>query len=367
MTKKRLINTILFLVCFILISPYAVSVEVVEVESQAIKKDNTQPSSTNQKNFNPKPASASLYNLGLRSYDQGDIQSAITYFKRAIDLDSQFVDAYYNLGAIYKLQKKYLEAIVAFEKAAQINPNDYEVIFELASCYFEEQDYAKAKKYFAVVPTNFPKYSEARKKLELINQSVALEDKAGYENQEAVSHGEFQAQLLANKLGTIESKSIVEDTKPVNSGTEVVKSLQKTTQEQFEGNYRIVTRNLKGPTGIVKDSRNNIYVANFAKDSIEKISTDGTKEIFIEKLGIDGPIGLAIDENDNLFVANYKNGSIVQITPNKEVSYLVQKLEKPYYLFYDSSTKKLFATVQGNNALVEIDTGNILKQPITSR
>ena len=89
---------------------------------------NQEPTTEIKKNFNPKPASASLYNLGLRSYDQGDIQSAISYFKRAVDLDPQFVDAYYNLGEIFKLQKKYPDAIVVFEKAVEINSRDYETI-----------------------------------------------------------------------------------------------------------------------------------------------------------------------------------------------------------------------------------------------
>ena len=353
MNKKQLLNYLFLIITFSLTLP-GISIE------------------DNEKNFNPKPASASVYNLGLKSYEQGDIQSAITYFKRAIDLDPGFVDAYYNLGAIYKSQKNYYDAISSFQKAISINPGDYEVIFELASCYYEQKDFDKAKQYFSSIPDNFPKYNEAKQKLSSIDRSIsralALENKTQTEKQELIKSPEFQGQLLADKLGTVESQRTETTTNLTQvESLHATTLLQKPTQETFNGVFKVITDNLKGPTGIVKDKNNNFYIANFAKDSIEKISTNGQREVFIEKAGIKGPVGLAIDENDNLYVANYYDSSIVRVTQNKEVSYLVQKLDKPYYLLYDSSSKKLYATSQGNNSLVEIDTTNIAKQPITSR
>jgi DNA-binding beta-propeller fold protein YncE len=77
-------------------------------------------------------------------------------------------------------------------------------------------------------------------------------------------------------------------------------------------------------------------------------------------------VGLAIGGNDNLYVANYNGDSIIKITQNKEVSVISNKVVRPYYLLYDPLSNKLFATVQGNDALIEIDT-NDSKQPITTR
>lgn len=336
------------------------------------------------KTFNPKPASASVYNLGLKSYEQGDIQSATIYFKKAIDLDPQFVDAYYNLGAIYKSQKNYFDAISLFQKAIAINPEDFEVVFELASCYFEEKDYEKAKNYFSSIPKNFLKYNEAKSKINTIDRNLALENTSQTEKQELVKSPQFQAQLLADRLTantetqkeqTQENTVEPETRKPSPNGISANAAetlhatplLQKPSQEAFNGEFKVITGNFKGPTGIVKDKSNNIYIANFAKDSVERIAPGGFREVFIEKVGIKGPVGLAIDENDNLYVANYTDGSIVRVTQNKEVSYLVQKLDKPYSLLYDSSSKKLYATAQGNNSLLEINTLNVSKQPITSR
>lgn len=312
---------------------------------------------------NPKPASASVYNLGLKSYEQGDIQSAITFFKQAIDLDPGFVDAYYNLGAIYKRQKNFYLAISAFQKAIDINPEDYEVAYELASCYLVDKNYVMAKKYFASIPPNFPKYAEAKQNLEKINTSELAEGSDKVQKVEQINTPETQAQLLAETL-TKAQQNLEE------RNVEAIHELPLVTtpaKEAFTEPYRVVTSNFNGPTGIAKDSKNNIFVANFTKDRIEKISENGTREVYVEKYGIQGPVGLAIDQNDNLYVANYSGDTIVKITPNKEISVLVDKIIRPYYLLYDSLTKKLFVTVQGNDALVEIDTANISKEPITAR
>lgn len=328
-----------------------------------------------QESSNPKPASASVYNLGLKSYENGDLQSAITYFKKAVDLDPSFVDAYYNLGAIYKAQKNYYDAIQIFQKAITINPKDYEVIFELASCYFEEKNYPKARQYFSFIPLDFYKSNEAKQKLDLINTYVTIENTPENEKQAQIKSPNVQAQLLVDKLTKIQETSKeekkeplqIQDVPPQVQSQILINTLKKPSQKASNEDYRITLSNFKGPTGITKDSKNNIYVANFAKDSIERINQSGTREIFVERNGIKGPIGLTIDENDNLYIANYSDGSILKITPEREISYLIRDIQKPYYLFYDNQTKKLFVTVQGINSLIEINTAGIITQPITSR
>lgn len=323
--------------------------------------------------FNPKPASASVYNLGLKSYEQGDLQSAVTFFKRAVDLDPDFVDAYYNLGAIYKKQGNVTLAINSFQKAVDINPKDVEATYELASCYLLEKDYLKARKYFSSITSNFLKYNEVKRNLLTINQYLA---QAAPENTNQPKPKDVQTNLETNlspNKALQEQKITMQEEQNKNEawdetrGQLLVNTLTKPGKEAFRNNYKVVTGDFNGPTGIARDSKNNIYIANFTKDTIEKITPGGQKEIFVEKVGIKGPVGLAIDENDNLYVANYSGDSITKITPLKDVSFLINKIIKPYYLLYDTSTKKLFVTVQGNDSLVEIDTLNISKQPITSK
>ena len=335
------------------------------------------------KNFNPKPASASVYNLGLKSYEQGDLESAISFFKQATDLDPRFVDAYYNLGAIYKKEKKYYSAINAFQRAVDISQDDEEIIYELASCYMEVKNYQKAKQYFSLIPQNFPKYSEVTKNLERIKYQVALENpnQVGEPNQ--ISNEQFQAQLLADTLAKKEEQVTPEQViaKSNNQPQEfhpqplqaqqkaqlLANTLTQPSREAFKQKIRTISTNFVGPTGIAKDSKNNLYIANFANDTIEKVTSGGVREIFAAKNGISGPVGLAIDENDTVYVANYNNNSIIRITQDRQISVIVSKIVKPYYLFYDNNTSKLFVTAQGNDSLVEIEPRNISNQPVSYR
>ena len=352
----------------------ALSIENIKqvTEEKSLVPENTDTKSE----FSPKPASASLYNLGLKSYEHGDIKSAISFFKRAIDLDPEFVDAYYNLGVIFKKQKDFALAIDAFEKASNINREDHEVTFELGSCYLEEKNYQAAKKYFSLIPSNFPKYSEAKQKIELANQYLTDINNQGSTNGTAVvisnPSKEFQAQLLADTLAKAEDKNSnnpknIEASAPNNQAQLVINNLAKPSKENLVPQMKIITSNFNGPTGIAKDSRNNIYIGNFSNDKIERITSDGKREVFFEKNGIKGPVGLAIDGNDNLYVANYGGDSIIKITQNKEVSVISNKVVRPYYLLYDPFSNKLFVTVQGNDALVEINTSLDSKEPITTR
>lgn len=349
-----------------------------DTPSETTKSNTLVPENTDTKSeFNPKPASASLYNLGLKSYEQGDIKSAVSFFKRAVDLDPEFIDAYYNLGAIYKKQKNFPQAIDSFQKAYNLNHEDHEVIFELASCYFEEKSYQNAKKYFSLLPTTFPKYNEAVQKIGLITQSFGSTESTTNSPDQAASstaNPKSQAQLLADTLGKaegrIEQETSTENTNsqpPPNQAELLVNNLTKPSASNISPPIKVITGNFHGPTGIAKDSKNNIYIGNFGNDRIERISSNGKRETFLEHNGIKGPVGIAVDSNDNVYVANYNGDSIIRITPDKEVSIISSKVIKPYYLLYDSFSNKLFATIQGNDSLVEINTNSTSKQPITAR
>ena len=362
-------NNLLFFILFSFFLSASLPALTIENTKQITEEKSLVPEDTNTKSeFNPKPASASLYNLGLKSYEQGDIKSAVSFFRRSIDLDPEFIDAYYNLGAIYKKQKDFPLAIEAFQKAYNLNHEDFEAAFELASCYFEEKDYQNAKNYFSMIPSNFPKSNEAKQKTDLINQSLAANQGTSEPRQHLDTSVPNQAQLLANTLGKAEeqTRSNNKEQDPGTSTQAIVNNLAKPSKENLAPQMKIITSNFNGPTGIAKDSKNNIYIGNFASDRIERISSDGKREVFLEKAGIKGPVGLAIDGNDNLYVANYGGDSIIKITQNKEVSVISNKVVRPYYLLYDPFSNKLFATVQGNDALVEITTSPDSKEPITS-
>lgn len=321
------------------------------------------------KDFSPKPASASLYNLGLKSFENNDLDSAITYFKKAIELDPEFIDAYFNLGAIYKKKKDHLNAIAAFQKTVSLDPSDLEAKFELANACFLEKDYKLAQKYFLEIPNSYPKYKEVKDNLDKIQNYIAMQESSHITNPLNNQMGEkAQAQLLVDKLTEEVKKESngenIEEVSDKKNNEQIANSLTKPSEDSINI-FKVLSKNFSGPTGIAKDSKGNIYIANFKNDVIEIISPDGTKRIFYDESGINGPVGLAVDEFDNLYVANYKDGSVVKISQDRSIRKLVSDLDKPYYLLYDHNTRRLLITAQGNNSLIEIST--TLNQPISFR
>jgi protein O-GlcNAc transferase len=64
-----------------------------------------------------------LYNLAAAFHEKNQIDKAIYYYQKALQLNSQFIGAYYNLGTIFQGKKLFDEAIACYRKAIQLNPN----------------------------------------------------------------------------------------------------------------------------------------------------------------------------------------------------------------------------------------------------
>ena len=73
---------------------------------------------------------------GTSFYDQENYSQALISFQKAAQLDPNFAEAYYNLGIIYDIQQQFSKAIPAYEKVIQIDPNIGTVWQNLAQdCY----------------------------------------------------------------------------------------------------------------------------------------------------------------------------------------------------------------------------------------
>ncbi|HEU0208844.1 MAG TPA: tetratricopeptide repeat protein [Candidatus Udaeobacter sp.] len=66
------------------------------------------------------------YNLGIVLGEQGEIDQAITHYRQAITLRSDYAEAHYNLARLLIEQGRLDEAIGHYEKAVEINPADPE-------------------------------------------------------------------------------------------------------------------------------------------------------------------------------------------------------------------------------------------------
>jgi tetratricopeptide (TPR) repeat protein len=106
----------------------------------------------------------SYYYLGVLNDTQGKLEEAIKYYKEAINLDSEFSEAYNGLGVVYVKQEKWQEALKSFKKALE-NPlytTPHIPYLNMGDMYMTQKKYEKAveayresKRYANLELTNF--------------------------------------------------------------------------------------------------------------------------------------------------------------------------------------------------------------------
>lgn len=70
--------------------------------------------------------------------------------KRAVTLDPNYADAYFQLGVLYADERKYSEAITQYERALKINPNAANTHYRLGQALTRDGDQTRAQQEFAV-------------------------------------------------------------------------------------------------------------------------------------------------------------------------------------------------------------------------
>jgi tetratricopeptide (TPR) repeat protein len=77
------------------------------------------------------------YNLGIALHDQGETDQAITHYRQAIALRSNYAEAHYNLGRLLAEKGELSDAVTHYEKALAINPADAEAHNNLGATLFQ--------------------------------------------------------------------------------------------------------------------------------------------------------------------------------------------------------------------------------------
>ena len=255
-----------------------------------------------------------LYNLGIDCYEQDKIEESISNFKKAIQLDPDFYEAYYNLARVEESADKTQDAIKTYEKLLQIAPEDYESTYQFGEYLYKKGYLSKASSYLSKIPND--------------------------------SEYKAQADTLLAKI-----------TKRQN---ELASEAQIKAVQNLKSS---VVSNVPAPSGLVVDSNGNMFVASFSESKIIKISRDGnTKIVFADKeKGLNGPIGLAIDSNNNIYAANYNKGDIV-VFDSKGMGKVLMYAKKPYCISLDEKASKIYVTEQQNNSVLSYDISDILSQ-----
>ena len=115
-----------------------------------------------EKSIDMDPINPVPYNSLVIAYvDAGDYKSAIKTCEKAIKNIPENGDGYYQKGAVLMNQEKYKDAIPCFEEAYSIyrkNMDDqyFEAAYSLGLCYYFQEDWNKAIKYFEIALKQFP-------------------------------------------------------------------------------------------------------------------------------------------------------------------------------------------------------------------
>lgn len=247
------------------------------------------------------------YNKGIDYYSSGQFDEAVDCFRRAIDLEPEYLDAYFNLGMTLDYLKQYEAALSMFRELLDRKPDDYDAVYRAAVVSYKMGLTDQAKEYLAKLPVSNPLY--------------------------------YKGQELAGKMNTdipTLKASMPEEEKPEKS------------KPPFEGNYYY--EDLPSPTGIVVDPSGNLYVADYSDNVIFRISPTGEKLVYLKTPKLDGPIGLALDDKSNLYIANYNSNTVLKLSASHQLTTLIEKIDKPYYLYVSGGY--LFISSQGSNSVL---------------
>ncbi|MCU1264455.1 MAG: hypothetical protein JWM21_773 [Acidobacteria bacterium] len=96
--------------------------------------------------LNPADASAH-YNIGLIHQQRGELDAARERFERAIQIDEEEVDSYYQLGRIARQQKRWADAIKNFEQVVARDPahSQHEIWREVGATYIAAEQFEDAR------------------------------------------------------------------------------------------------------------------------------------------------------------------------------------------------------------------------------
>lgn len=246
------------------------------------------------------------YNQGVDYYNSGLYDKSMSAFKRAIQLEPNYIDAYYNLGSILEYLREDDAALSVFKQIIVRKPDDYEAVYKAAYLSYALGQNENAIKYLSLIPKESGVYTKA--------------------------------QGLANSLGT--------DMQTIKTNAALAAG-ESTGQNSVNRVYN----NLPSPTGIAGDNQGNIYVACFSDNMIYKITPDGRAILFVKDNKINGPIGMVNDISGNLYIANYNGDNVIKVATNGSITNVIANVQKPYGLFIKDNI--LYISSQGSNSVLK--------------
>lgn len=274
------------------------------------------------------------YNKGIDYYNAGRYTQAAECFKKATEIDPNYIDAYYNLGSLFEYLDQDENALAAFKQIILRKPDDYESVYKAAELSHKLGFSDKAQMYLTLIPEDSIIGSQAKKLSHSIDSQLPKVDNTEPPEVEQNPQTDVQQQVQT------------EIQNPVQTNTNVVEQPQKPSEILGNGVYQ----NIPSPTGVVADKFGNLFVAGFSDNTIYKITPDGKQIVYIKDPKIDGPIGIAIDKNQNTYIANYNKNNVIKVESSGRVTEIITDIKQPYCMYISGDL--LYVSSQGSNSVV---------------
>ncbi|MCC2608199.1 tetratricopeptide repeat protein [Planctobacterium marinum] len=118
-------------------------------------------------------------NKGADALLKSDYLTAYAYFRAAVSTDSQFQDAWANMGILYRMTGHYDWAENTYHEALKLNPDNLTIMENLAVLHQHQGRYALAKELLAKVETRrlsnpYYHYNLGEQELEASNYHAAM-------------------------------------------------------------------------------------------------------------------------------------------------------------------------------------------------
>ena len=84
------------------------------------------------------------YKLGNMLSRRGDVENGIKYLEQAVKLNPDYIDAWFNLGAICYDNHLFEASIKYYQQANKLKPNDEDIIYGIAASQFAMQQFDKS-------------------------------------------------------------------------------------------------------------------------------------------------------------------------------------------------------------------------------
>ncbi|MDX2477192.1 MAG: tetratricopeptide repeat protein [Gammaproteobacteria bacterium] len=155
-----------------------------------------------------------LNNNAVEALLDNDLPRAYAYMRSAIEADSRVTDPWVNLGVLYGRNDQLDEAVFAFNRALQIDSNEYSALSNLYEVYLEQEDFESAanleprvERYRRNNPYYLLRLSDEALRQEQYEESISLLRKAikKKEDDHELHFALAKTQYLSGELAEAES------------------------------------------------------------------------------------------------------------------------------------------------------------------